>query len=82
MQPDADRACGAKTVSGPCPTAPEPGRRRCRMHGGAPGSGAPKGNQNALKHGLFTREELEWLKNSRQFLRDARVTQPLSSRSS
>jgi glucans biosynthesis protein len=26
------------------------------MHGGAPGSGAPRGNQNALKHGLYTRE--------------------------
>jgi glucans biosynthesis protein len=26
------------------------------MHGGAQGSGAPPGNQNALKHGLYTRE--------------------------
>jgi uncharacterized protein YjcR len=26
------------------------------MHGGAAGSGAPKGNQNALKHGMFTKE--------------------------
>jgi uncharacterized protein YjcR len=26
------------------------------MHGGATGSGAPKGNQNALKHGLYTAE--------------------------
>jgi uncharacterized protein YjcR len=25
------------------------------MHGGAKGSGAPKGNQNALKHGTYTR---------------------------
>ncbi len=24
------------------------------MHGGAPGSGAPKGNRNALKHGHYT----------------------------
>jgi len=24
------------------------------MHGGAPGSGAPKANRNARKHGLFT----------------------------
>jgi len=24
------------------------------MHGGADGSGAPKGNQNAFKHGAFT----------------------------
>jgi hypothetical protein len=32
------------------------GRKRCRMHGGAEGSGAPKGNQNALKHGRYTAE--------------------------
>ena len=25
------------------------------MHGGAPGSGAPKGNGNALKHGHYTK---------------------------
>jgi uncharacterized protein YjcR len=28
------------------------------MHGGAKGSGAPLGNQNALKHGAYTREAL------------------------
>jgi uncharacterized protein YjcR len=28
------------------------------MHGGAPGSGAPRGNQNALKHGVFTKEAI------------------------
>jgi hypothetical protein len=28
----------------------------CRMHGGAPGSGAPMGNLSARKHGLFTRD--------------------------
>jgi len=27
------------------------------MHGGAQGSGAPSGNQNALKSGYFTREK-------------------------
>jgi len=32
------------------------GKKRCRMHGGAPGSGAPRGNKNALKHGLYTRK--------------------------
>ena len=26
------------------------------MHGGAPGSGAPLGNSNAFKHGLYTEE--------------------------
>jgi len=28
------------------------------MHGGAPGSGAPEANQNAYKHGLFTRDAI------------------------
>ena len=31
------------------------GKKRSRMHGGAPGSGAPLGNKNALKHGVYTR---------------------------
>jgi len=26
------------------------------MHGGAKGSGAPKGNRNALKHGTYTKD--------------------------
>jgi len=52
------------------------GKRRCRMHGGAFGSGAPKGNKNALKHGLFTgrarkqRQQLrDLLRQSRQLIR-------------
>jgi hypothetical protein len=28
------------------------------MHGGAKGSGAPQGNRNALKTGLYTAEQL------------------------
>jgi hypothetical protein len=30
--------------------------RPCRMHGGANGIGAPRGNRNALKHGRYTAE--------------------------
>lgn len=52
--------CGAKTRRGtPCQAPAVSGRTRCRMHGGASGSGAPKGNSNALKHGLYTRESKE-----------------------
>jgi uncharacterized protein YjcR len=29
------------------------------MHGGTKGSGAPRENQNACRHGLFTREAIE-----------------------
>jgi glucans biosynthesis protein len=41
------------------------------MHGGAKGSGAPKKNVNALKHGLFTREVLEETRALRTLMRDA-----------
>ena len=62
--------CGAKTRSGGQCLAPAvSGRRRCRMHGGAVGSGAPKGNQNALKHGRFTREEITRRRHLRDLLR-------------
>jgi len=41
----ADRpnpVCGARQRNGsPCESLPVPGKRRCRLHGGAPGSGAP-----------------------------------------
>jgi hypothetical protein len=42
------------------------------MHGGAPGSGAPLGNKNALKSGLYTREAFEERRRLREFLRQAR----------
>ncbi len=48
--------CGARTRSGTsCRSPAIGGAERCRMHGGK-GSGAPKGNQNARKHGRFSRE--------------------------
>jgi len=55
----ASPRCGAKTrTSGACRSPAVHGRKRCRMHGGAPGSGAPRANQNARKHGLFTRDAI------------------------
>lgn len=52
--------CGAKTRSGrPCMSPAVIGKKRCRMHEGAVGLGAPKGNQNALKPGFFTRQAIE-----------------------
>ncbi len=44
------------------------------MHGGAEGSGAPKGNKNALKRGLYTREALEERRRLRRLMADARKT--------
>ncbi|MEX0696305.1 MAG: HGGxSTG domain-containing protein [Dongiaceae bacterium] len=44
--------CGARTRAGaPCRAPAVKGKRRCRMHGGANGAGAPKGNRNRLVHG-------------------------------
>jgi glucans biosynthesis protein len=49
--------CGARTRRGsPCRSPAVAGKKRCRLHGGAAGSGAPLGNRNALKHGRYTRE--------------------------
>jgi glucans biosynthesis protein len=49
--------CGAKTRKQTlCLSPATHGKKRCRMHGGAKGSGAPKGNRNALKDGYTTRE--------------------------
>ena len=41
------------------------------MHGGAKGSGAPKGNKNALKHGRYTKEAIEERKRLTALIRDA-----------
>jgi hypothetical protein len=69
--------CGAKTRSGaPCKSAPVTGRRRCRMHGGADGSGAPRGTKNGnYKHGRYTGEvqaTRRWLREAIQMLRSFR----------
>ena len=53
------KRCGAKTRKGtPCNSPAVHGKKRCRMHGGAEGSGAPKGNTNALKSGFYTKEAI------------------------
>jgi hypothetical protein len=66
------RRCGAKTRSGNrCMAAAVSGKKRCRMHGGAHGSGAPSGNKNALKQGLYTREAKAERRELRALLRQA-----------
>ncbi len=65
--------CGAKTRSGkPCKSPAVSGKKRCRMHGGAKGSGAPLGNQNALKHGMFTQETKEFNRQINELLRESK----------
>ena len=64
--------CGAKTRSGkPCMSPAVSGKRRCRMHGGAAGSGAPHGNKNALKHAHYTRDALTERRLVRQLIRQS-----------
>ena len=69
----ASPRCGAKIRSGGLGRSPAVrGKKRCRMHGGAPGSGAPRANQNARQHGLFTREAIAERKQIQALLADAR----------
>ena len=69
----ASRRCGAKTRCREACRAPAVrGKRRCRMHGGAPESGAPRGNRNARKHGLFTGDAISERKQIRALLGEAR----------
>jgi hypothetical protein len=42
------------------------------MHGGAPGSGAPLGNRNALRHGLYTATAIAARRAIRALLQESR----------
>ena len=66
--------CGAKNRAGqPCRRAVARGKSRCTMHGGAKGSGAPKGERNGnYRHGRFTGEAIEELRAIRGLLRRCR----------
>ncbi len=50
--------CGARTRSGKSCLSPGMRNGRCRMHGGK-ATGAPKGNKNAFKHGLYSKEAID-----------------------
>ena len=54
------RRCLARTRAGtPCQKAAATGKKRCRMHGGAKGSGAPRGERNGnYRSGLYTSEAI------------------------
>ena len=69
----ASPRCGARTRNGGACRAPAVyGRKRCRMHGGAAGSGAPRDNKNARKHGLFTGEAIGERRQIQALLGEAR----------
>src|SRR5687768_2333927 len=66
--------CGARTKSGsPCQSPAMKGRKRCRLHGGAKGSGGPLGEANGnYRHGFRSRAHLEEMRQFRELLREAR----------
>jgi hypothetical protein len=66
--------CGARARSGsPCQSPAVSGKHRCRMHGGARGSGAPRGERHGnYRHGLYTCEAIEERRVLRQLMREAR----------
>jgi len=55
------------------------------MHGGAPGSGAPKGERNGrFRHGMRTGEAVEQRQAIREYLREVRallraISEPVST---
>ena len=59
--------CGARTRRGTaCQSKAAHGKGRCRLHGGALGSGAPMGQRNgSYRNGQFTKAAIA----ERQFLR-------------
>src|SRR5262245_22910131 len=67
----ASPRCGARTRSRmPCKSPAVRGKRRCRMHGGK-GSGAPRGNTNALRYGTFRKKAIERRKILRELIKNA-----------
>ena len=82
MHPDAEpvslrRAprCGARTRKGTACLSPAVrGKTRCRMHGGAHGSGGPIGDRNGnYRHGRYAKEHLITKQALRRLMREARV---------
>ena len=64
--------CGAKTRRGSWCLSPATPKGRCRMHGGT-SPGAPKGNDNALKHGRYTAQAITNRREVALLLRGIRV---------
>lgn len=67
--------CGATTRGlTSCKSPAVRGKVRCRMHGGASGTGARKGNQNALKDGLHSELEKNYISRVRDCIKDSHST--------
>lgn len=67
--------CGARTRGGGrCRNHPIRRRLRCRLHGAAAGTGAPRGNRNAVKHGRTTAAALGARRAIMRLIRASRRT--------
>lgn len=64
--------CLARTRRGGECQSPAMTNGRCRMHGGT-SPGAPKGNKNALKHGLYASDAIAVRKSISELLKKARL---------
>jgi hypothetical protein len=65
--------CHARTRRGtPCQQPAVGGRKRCRMHGGAEGSGSQPGNRKAFKHGRYSAEAIAQRREVAALLRACR----------
>ena len=75
--------CGARTRTGqPCKQAAVRGRARCRMYGGARGSGGPRGERNGnFKQGLWTGEAVATRRAMRAKIREIKALLQTSRRS-
>jgi hypothetical protein len=66
--------CGARARTrggAPCQAPAVRGKKRCRMHGGSRGTGAPPGEANGMfKHGRFTKQAKQVSKFFRQMAKD------------
>ena len=67
------RRCSAKTRSGHRCQQPATSKGRCYLHGGAQGSGAPYGNQNARKHGRYSAAAKAERRAVRTLIREAKA---------
>ena len=66
--------CGAKCRDGHSCLGPAMPNGRCRMHGGAQGSGGPKGARNGnYKHGRYTGESIATHRWVRDQIREVRA---------
>ena len=77
MEPEllaaAPRRLATTRKGAACQSPAVKGRKRCRMHGGT-NPGAPKGNQNACKHGGYSAKTLEAVRLVKALARIVRGT--------